>query len=113
VSNIRNGLLDTLAATEYPGRGLAIGRDANGSPFAAYWLTGRSVASRSRQLMPSGNHSILVRDIGGSADDPLRHYAAYESRGGLLTIGNGTHVSDIARQITTPNDLALVLTQHE
>lgn len=54
-------LQQTVEAYEYPGRGLAIGRDADGVPFFTYWLTGRSPASQSRELVVH-DREIIVRD---------------------------------------------------
>jgi IMP cyclohydrolase len=112
MSHSGEDLFTTLAAVEYPGRGLAIGRDLTGSPFALYWLTGRSPSSRDRQLLRPTDDRIVVTDTGGAETDPLRHYVAYESGAGIITVGNGTHVSDIAATVQHTRDLAAALTDH-
>ncbi|MFI1360270.1 IMP cyclohydrolase [Streptomyces sp. NPDC020898] len=106
-------LVESLAAVEYPGRGLALGRDSGGQPFALYWLTGRSPASQERRLSRPSDGQVLVHDTTGSADDPLRHYAAYEVGPGIVTVGNGTHVSDIAAAVRTTRDFPAALAEHD
>ncbi|QNE21067.1 hypothetical protein F1D05_28100 [Kribbella qitaiheensis] len=88
-------LMDVAGGCEYPGRGLAIGRDSDGMPFAAYWLTGRSPASQQRELVVS-EREIVVRETGGGAADELRHYTAAIRDEDWFIVGNGSHVPELA-----------------
>ncbi|MDX6237280.1 MAG: hypothetical protein QOG10_2095 [Kribbellaceae bacterium] len=86
---------ELVGSSEYPGRGLAIGRDARGVPFAAYWLTGRSAASQQRDVTLADTE-IVVQDLSGSATDDLRHYTAAVRGDDWVIVGNGNHVSELA-----------------
>jgi IMP cyclohydrolase len=93
---------------EYPGRGLAIGRDADGIPFFTYWLTGRSPASQSRELVVH-DQGIVVRDTSGGPVDDLRHYTAATRGADWVIVGNGTQVSDLTDLRPQQPDLQLAL----
>jgi IMP cyclohydrolase len=83
-----------FGTAEYPGRGLAIGRDADGVPFFAYWLTGRSPASQARELVVH-DREVIVRDTSGGRPDDLRHYTAAIRGDDWVVVGNGTQVSEL------------------
>jgi len=89
------GCVTVVALAEYPGRGLLVGRAADGSPFILYFVTGRSEASRSRRAVARGDGHIGIEPDRASASDDLRHYIAVASRTGLWVVGNGTHVAEI------------------
>ena len=93
---------------EYPGRGLAIGRDADGVPFFTYWLTGRSPASQSRELVVH-DREVIVRDTSGGPADDLRHYTAATRGDDWVIVGNGTQVSDLTALRPQQPDLQLAL----
>ena len=95
-------------SVEYPGRGLAIGRDADGVPFFTYWLTGRSPASQSRELVVH-EREIVVRDTSGGPTDDLRHYSAATRGDDWVIVGNGTQVSDLTALRPQQPDLQLAL----
>ncbi|RZU12610.1 IMP cyclohydrolase [Kribbella rubisoli] len=95
-------------SVEYPGRGLAIGRDADGVPFFTYWLTGRSPASQSRELVVH-DEEIVVRDTSGGPIDDLRHYTAATRGADWVLVGNGTQVSDLTALRPQQPDLQLAL----
>ncbi|MET9275885.1 IMP cyclohydrolase [Kribbella sp. NPDC003557] len=80
---------------EYPGRGLAVGRDVDGVPFFSYWLTGRSAASQARELVVR-DREIVVRDTSGGPADDLRHYTAAIRGDDWVIVGNGTQVAELA-----------------
>jgi hypothetical protein len=101
-------LQQTVEAYEYPGRGLAIGRDADGVPFFSYWLTGRSPASQSRDLVVH-DREIIVRDTSGGPADDLRHYTAATRGADWVIVGNGTQVSDLTALRPQQPDLQLAL----
>ena len=58
-------------------------RTLSGATCGAYFLTGRSPASRSRVLL-RGDDKLIVAPAGEHDYDPLRHYAAVCERGGWL-----------------------------
>jgi hypothetical protein len=95
-------------SVEYPGRGLAIGRDADGVPFFTYWLTGRSPASQSRELVVH-DQELVVRDTSGGPVDDLRHYTAATRGADWVIVGNGTQVSDLTALRPQQPDLQLAL----
>jgi len=101
-------LVDVVGKCEYPGRGLAIGRDSDGLPFAAYWLTGRSPASQQRELVVSAQE-IVVQERGGGGADELRHYTAAIRDEDWFIVGNGTHVSELAGTHADCVDLQVAL----
>ncbi len=91
-------LLSLLSRSEYPGRGIVIGADDDGVAFAAYWLTGRSRASRMRSFEISDNAIVVVDRSAGPHDD-LRHYVAARLGPRHLLLGNGSHVDQLADQL--------------
>ncbi|GAA1118895.1 hypothetical protein GCM10009630_15840 [Kribbella jejuensis] len=102
--------MTTWKSPEYPGRGLAVGRDTDGVPFFAYWLTGRSPASKSRELVVQ-QREIIVRDVSGTATDDLRHYTAATRGDDWFIVGNGTQVSELTAGRGQQPDLQLALRQ--
>ncbi|MFI7061714.1 IMP cyclohydrolase [Kribbella sp. NPDC050124] len=104
-------LEDAAGAVEYPGRGLVVGRDEDGLPFVAYWLTGRSRASKRRRLVV-GDWEIVVEDVSGGPRDELRHYTAAVRTADWVVVGNGTQVSDLAAARRSRTDLQLALREH-
>jgi hypothetical protein len=104
-------LEDAVGAVGYPGRGLALGRDGEGVGFFAYWLTGRSVASKRRRLVVS-EEELVVEDISGESTDELRHYTAATRGDGWVVVGNGTQVSELTAARRAGIDLQLALREH-
>lgn len=83
------------ARYQYPGRGIVLGHDSAGVGFAAYWLTGRSEASRSRRMVV-GPDELEVVDTSAGPADPLRHYVAIMRAGGdRIVVGNGLQVGEV------------------
>ena len=80
----------------YPGRQLFIGMTMNGSPAAAYLVTGRSPASRERKASPLDN-GIIIGPIGNQPYDPLRHYTGvkYDNTSGIIAVSNGIQTEAI------------------
>ncbi|MGW5191341.1 IMP cyclohydrolase [Kribbella sp. NPDC004138] len=93
---------------EYPGRGLAIGRDVDGVPFFSYWLTGRSAASQARELVVR-EREIIVRDTSGGPVDDLRHYTAATRGDDWVIVGNGTQVGELAAARARQPDLQIAM----
>ena len=90
-----------LADRPYPGRGVLHGRLTTGDPFGAYFLTGRSTASRARRLEVHQGADVAVVDTSGGPHDDLRHYLAVAQRGHWLVTGNGDQVEPLAESLST------------
>lgn len=101
-------LVDLLAERDYPGRGIAVGRDIDGTAFALYWLTGRSAASRERYLAV-GPDAVEVKDASGGPADALRHYTAIRRSPSDLIVGNGDQVTPLFERVAagTPFEAAV------
>lgn len=93
-------LAAALRGRPYPGRGLIVGRLTSGVPFVVYFVTGRSVASRARELRARGPIDVEVVDTSGGPVDHLRHYLAVVQRGAWLVVGNGDQVEPIAEALS-------------
>jgi IMP cyclohydrolase len=89
---------DVMAGNRYPGRGVLWARTLSGAMCGAYFLTGRSPASRSRVLL-RGDNELIVCPAGERAHDPLRHYVAARERGGWLVFGNGEQVAVVSDRL--------------
>jgi IMP cyclohydrolase len=74
----------------YPGRQLFLGSTADGKPYFAYLVTGRSPESRQRKAVPVEN-TVRIGPLGNTTYDPLRHYTAvkYDNGTGVVAITNG------------------------
>ena len=86
-----------LAGRAYIGRGLLLGAHEDGySAVLAYFITGRSEASRMRVLEIDDSH-LRTRAIGGAAmqDSSLFLYSPVASRGSDTVITNGDHTDTI------------------
>jgi IMP cyclohydrolase len=102
--------MSLIESVEYPGRGLAIGRDVDGVPFFTYWLTGRSPASQARELVVH-DRELVVRDTSGGPVDDLRHYTAATRGDDWVIVGNGTQVGELTAARDQQPDLQLALRQ--
>jgi len=89
---------DVMAGNRYPGRGVMWARTLSGTMCGAYFLTGRSPASRSRVLL-RGDNELIVSPAGERTHDPLRHYVAARERGGWLVFGNGEQVAVVSDRL--------------
>ena len=67
----------------------------------AYFLTGRSAASRQRRFLQRAGSLLVAPTEPGAEHDELRHYeCALEITGtGQIVVGNGDHVSQIAHAL--------------
>lgn len=92
-------LNNELTARPYPGRGIVAARTLNGQWAICYFLTGRSNASRQRELVLDERGVIVVDSRLEGAHDPLRHYRAIDRREGLLVVGNGDQVETFANDV--------------
>ena len=100
-----------LQRTSYPGRGLAVGRTADGaSGVQLYWTMGRSTGSRNRRLVhePDGSVRVVVADAatGVQRGDPslllYRALCAVRHGDGRVThvVGNGDQTDTIAAGVS-------------
>ncbi len=84
------------ALSEYPGRGLIYSTDLAGAAWWVYFITGRSPASKARQVR-SDPDGLVIAPIDESTDsDNLRHYACARSAHDTLVVGNGDHIDVLA-----------------
>jgi IMP cyclohydrolase len=108
-------LCEVLTANPYPGRGILCACTGDGTVVGGYFVTGRSDASREREIRitPGGEAAVAARgDVGF---DPLRHYIAATASPDWLVFGNGAQVSVVAERLTRgdPPPLALDDLEHE
>ncbi|MFE0458410.1 IMP cyclohydrolase [Kitasatospora sp. NPDC058965] len=88
-----------LTGNPYPGRGVLWCRSTQGAPLGAYFLTGRSPASRARTLGVDPAGDLLVAPSAAGAHDHLRHYVAARRVGDRLVYGNGEQVATVADRL--------------
>jgi IMP cyclohydrolase len=104
-----------LGGNPYPGRGIACARTLDGAVVGCYFVTGRSAASRERDIRhtPTGELAVAAKqDVGF---DPLRHYVAVTASPQWLVFGNGAQVSTVAERLAQglPPTVALDELEHE
>ncbi len=80
----------------YPGRQLFLGKTPGEKPAFAYFVSGRSPASRERKAKPVDN-TVIMGPIGDEPYDWLRHYTAikYDNDIGLAVVSNGIQTEAI------------------
>lgn len=105
-------LAGALRARPYPGRGLVAGRLSSGEEFIAYFLTGRSAASRARRLEVRNGTDVAVVDTSGGPPDNLRHYLAVARRGPWLVVGNGDQVEPLAEALAAGAPVLAAWAEH-
>jgi IMP cyclohydrolase len=96
---VTDTLREVLAGNRYPGRGVVWARLADGTSCGAYFLTGRSDASRARELRPGPGEIVVAATDADGAHDALRHYVAARETGGRLVFGNGEQVAQVAYRL--------------
>ena len=86
-----------LASTSYPGRGIVIGRSADGSKaVTAYFIMGRSVNSRNRVFVEDGEGIRTQAFDPSKLEDPsLIIYAPVRVLGDLTIVTNGDQTDTI------------------
>lgn len=99
---------DALAANRYPGRGLACVGTRDGV-LVAYFVTGRSPASRELEIRRDPDGDLIVAPLGPAGDDPLRHYAAATMSPEWLVCGNGLQVATVMDKLAAGRDPAVAL----
>lgn len=98
-----------LTANAYPGRGILCARLGDGSVVGAYFVTGRSEASREREIRPTDTGELAVVAKGDVGFDPLRHYIAATASPEWLVFGNGAQVSSVAAELAHGEQPAVAL----
>jgi IMP cyclohydrolase len=86
-------------ANPYPGRGLVWARLPGGAWCGAYFLTGRSEASRQREIRLAAGGELVVLPTGATEHDALRHYVAATETDDWLVYGNGEQVSTVRERL--------------
>lgn len=66
---------------------------------AGYFVTGRSEASREREIRLTDGGELAVAAKGETGFDPLRHYIAATASPDWLVFGNGAQVSTVAERL--------------
>jgi IMP cyclohydrolase len=92
-------LKTSLADNSYPGRGVLWCRTGDGTTLGAYFLTGRSPASKARTLHITPAGELIVAPSDAREHDHLRHYVAACQSGARLVFGNGEQVSTVADRL--------------
>ncbi len=106
-------LSEALTARPYPGRGCVAARLPDDNLWFGYFLTGRSVASRSRAVERGGAGDLWVVDTrSGGEHDSLRHYVAGARRGSWTVVGNGDQVEPLAAALATSTDAVSAWAAH-
>jgi IMP cyclohydrolase len=92
-------LSQVLAANAYPGRGVLCASTRDGAVVGGYFVTGRSEASRDREIRPTSSGELAVAAKSDVGFDPLRHYIAATASPEWLVFGNGAQVSTVATKL--------------
>ncbi|MFC1420839.1 IMP cyclohydrolase [Streptacidiphilus cavernicola] len=101
-------LTELLTGNPYPGRGVLCCRTADGVLSGGYFLTGRSGASRARELRrgPAGELTVAptaptspTAPTAPTGHDSLRHYTAVRESADCLVFGNGEQVGAVAARL--------------
>lgn len=95
----RPSLGQALADNPYPGRGILCARTGNGDVAAGYFVTGRSDASRDREIRRTDTGELSVAAKSDVGFDPLRHYIAATASPAWLVFGNGAQVATVAERL--------------
>lgn len=97
---MQTSVRQALADNDYPGRGLLVTRTPADGLCIAYFMTGRSAASRERTLILDGD-SLYARPRGVTEHDPLRHYRAATVGAEWCVVGNGDQVDTVITNLST------------
>jgi IMP cyclohydrolase len=87
-----------LASNPYPGRGVLCARTHSGTVHGGYFLTGRSAASKDREMRVDGDE-LVVGPIAPAEHDPLRYYTAALATDAWLVFGNGEQVAQVTGRL--------------
>ncbi len=109
---------DNLAALEanpYPGRGIVLGRSADGARLVqVYWIMGRSENSRNRRFMAAGARLRTEAVDPAKMEDPeLVIYTAMNEAAGQAVVTNGDHTDTIIQALESGGDYRSALRTRE
>ena len=98
--NLCNGLAALLGGNRYPGRGIILGCAPDGRAVLAYFIMGRSAASRGRVLERSGD-DLVIRLLSPErvADPSLILYAPIRVCGEHVVVTNGDQTETVCEAL--------------
>ncbi|MET0340372.1 MAG: IMP cyclohydrolase [Polyangiales bacterium] len=96
----------------YTGQGLAVGRRHDGAWVVAYWITARSARSHNRVLEERASEVATVPLDVSRPHDPYTLYPALRWARDHAVVGNGAHVQDVTRALTSGRDWRRALAAH-
>ena len=93
----KRNLLDLLKGNPYPGRGIVLGKSADGKQaVAVYFIMGRSENSRNRVFVPTEDGiRTEARDPSKMTDPSLIIYHPVRKAGGELIVTNGDQTDTV------------------
>ncbi|MBQ3076304.1 MAG: IMP cyclohydrolase [Clostridia bacterium] len=96
----------------YLGRGIVVGKTADGSKAAvAYFIMGRSENSRNRVFVPTGDDLMIHPHDPSKVEDPsLIIYAPVRRKGHRLVVTNGDQTDTVANALDKGGSFAAALT---
>lgn len=101
----------SIAENRYPGRGLIIGRNAEGDWTLVYWIMGRSEHSRNRQFVADGGTlRTQAHDPSKVVDPSLIIYEAMLELPGVQLVTNGDQTRTIHDALLAGSSFEAALT---
>lgn len=103
--------LRRLEANPYPGRGIVLGRSADGAwLLQVYWIMGRSANSRNRQFVADGGRLRTEALDAARLEQPeLVIYTAMDAIDGHHVVSNGDHTDTIVQALRAGRDARAAL----
>jgi IMP cyclohydrolase len=103
--------LRRLEANPYPGRGIVLGRSADGaSLLQVYWIMGRSANSRNRLFVAAGGRlRTEPLDAAGLEHPELVIYTAMDVLDGQHVVTNGDHTETVIQALRAGRDYRAAL----
>jgi IMP cyclohydrolase len=99
-----------LANNAYPGRGIVVGRDAEGAWIQIYWIMGRSQNSRNRIFVcADGALRTQAADPAKMSDPSLIIYHAMRTSGKCYIVSNGVQTDAIWQGLQAGRDFPQTL----
>lgn len=88
---------ELISGNPYVGRGIIVGKSADGKSAYAYFIMGRSVNSRNRIFVRKGNDVYTEPyDIGKVSDPSLIIYRAVADKGSVKIVTNGDQTDTVS-----------------
>ena len=98
--NVNNSFKTHIQYNNYPGRGIVLGRNNEGSWIIIYWIMGRSANSRNRIFKYENNIlSTEAADPSLVKDPSLIIYNAMQDIGNNVIVTNGTQTDKIYEKL--------------